>query len=195
MTKIYLIRHGETDYNKKGCYYGWTDCSLTELGIEQSVTLKSVFKDIEYDAILSSDLKRAVETALIINEGKMPIVDNRLRELNFGQWEGKSYQEVMTQYTERWNSWIEDWTNATPTEGESVLNMYNRISQFMEETLHKYKGKSIVIVSHNGTLRMLAAYLLGLSLEKIWCFGFDHGKYSLLEVSEGHCTIRCINNI
>lgn len=195
MTKIYLIRHGETDFNIKGCYYGWTDCGLTQVGIEQSKALQRVFKDIEYDVMVSSDLKRAIETALIINDGSKPVYDNRLRELNFGLWEGKSYQEVTAQYTEHWNLWIEDWANAAPTEGESVAAMYNRVSQFIEEALHKYKDKSIVIIGHNGTLRMLAAYLLGLPLEKIWCFSFDHGRYSLLNVEEGHCSIRYINNI
>ena len=196
MTKVYLVRHGETDYNKRGCYYGWTDCSLTVEGIEQSKTLRRSFESIQYDVILSSDLKRATETANIINRGsKELITDNRLRELNFGQWEGKNYQEIMIQYAEHWNLWVEDWENATPTGGESFSSMYNRTSECMDEILKIYKDKSIVIVSHNGSLRIIAAYLLGLTSEKSWCFSFDHGRYSLLEIHKGHCRIKGINNI
>ncbi|OGO77685.1 MAG: alpha-ribazole phosphatase [Clostridiales bacterium GWB2_37_7] len=195
MTKVYLIRHGETEYNQKGCYYGWTDCSLVRSGIEQAEALKRVFKDIKYDVMLTSDLKRAVETATIINDSKKLIIDSRLRELNFGQWEGKHYHEVMAQYTEHWNLWTEDWVNAIPTGGESIVEMYNRVSQYLEDALFTYKDKSIVIVSHKGTLRMIAVYLLGLPLEKMWCFDFDHGKYSLLEINEGHGSIKCMNNI
>jgi alpha-ribazole phosphatase len=196
MTKIYLVRHGETDYNKMGCYYGWTDCSLAQEGIEQSEALSKVFENIRYDVMLSSDLKRAVETANIINcRDKELLTDKRLRELNFGQWEGKSYQEVSTEYKEDWNLWIEDFENAAPTEGESFGNMNNRICEFMDEVLSLYKDKSVVIVSHNGSLRIIASYLLGLTLDKTWCFNFDHGKYSLLEINEGHCSIKGINNI
>jgi alpha-ribazole phosphatase len=195
MTRIYLIRHGETEYNQKGCYYGWTDCSLAKEGIEQAVNLKKAFQNIEYDVILSSDLKRAIETARTINDGKEPEMDVRLRELNFGKWEGLNYQDIMDQYTEHWNSWIADWVNATPTEGESVACMYSRITQYMKEILEQYQDKSIVIVSHLGTLRMIAVYLLGLSLDKMWCFSFEHGKFSLLEVQENHCSIKGFNNM
>ena len=196
MTSVYLVRHGETDYNKNRCYYGWTDCSLAQEGIEQSEVLRSTFFNIEYDVMISSDLKRAVETANIIKGStKELLIDKRLRELNFGKWEGKSYKEVETAYPDHWNLWIEDYENAAPTEGESFMTMYNRVSQCMDEMLDRYKDKSLVIVSHNGSLRVIAAYLLGLPLDKTWCFNFDHGKYSLLEVNEGHCHIKGINNI
>ena len=196
MIRIYLVRHGETDYNMKGCYYGWTDCSLAQEGIEQSEILRSAFEKIQYDVMLSSDLKRAVETANIINYSNKELkIDKRLRELNFGKWEGKSYNEVAAEYTEHWNLWVEDWENATPTEGESFVSMYNRICGYMDEILHLYEDKSIVVVGHNGSLRIIATYLLGLTLDKTWCFNFDHGKYSLFEVNEGHCSIKGINNI
>jgi alpha-ribazole phosphatase len=196
MTKLYLVRHGETEYNKKGCYYGWTDCSLTSEGIEQSEALREVFKQIEYEIILSSDLKRATETANIINCHAIELVtDHRLRELNFGKWEGKHYKEIIEEYCEHWNLWVEDWINAVPTDGESLISMNNRICEYMDEILAKYKDKSIVIVSHNGVLRIISAYLLGLPMEKIWCFNFDHGRYSLLEIKDEHCVIKSINNI
>ncbi|MDF2533550.1 MAG: putative phosphoglycerate mutase family protein [Clostridia bacterium] len=196
MIKVYLVRHGETEYNKKGCYYGWTDCGLAEEGIEQSKALGKTFKDIPYDVMLSSDLKRAIETANIINDDSVELkLDRRLRELNFGQWEGKSYKEVAIEYTEHWNLWVEDFENAEPTEGESFVSMCNRVCQCVDDILDEYRDKCIVIVGHNGSLRIIAAYLLGLTLDKTWSFNFDHGKYSLFEINEGHCSIRGINNI
>lgn len=196
MTKLYLVRHGETEYNKKGCYYGWTDCGLSLTGVEQAKNLGEVFQHIEYDVMISSDLKRAVETANIVNQDSKELhQDQRLRELNFGKWEGRYYKEVMAEHKEHWDAWVEDWINAKPTEGESVKVMHDRVCDFMEDLLNRYKEKNVVIVSHNGALRMIAAYLLGLPLDKIWCFDFDHGRYSLLEFQEGHCSIRYINNI
>jgi len=196
MTKLYLVRHGETEFNQKGCYYGWTDCSLTPNGIEQAAALKEAFKEIQYDTLISSDLKRALETARILSCGMKDLtVDQRLRELNFGEWEGKTYQEIMEQHKAHWDLWVEDWLNAKPTGGESIKEMYDRICRFVDDTLKKYENQSLVIVSHNGALRMIAVCLLGLSLDKMFCFNFDHGRYSLLEAYEEHCSIKCINNI
>ena len=85
-TEIYLIRHGETEMNVKGVYYGWTDCGLSEKGIQQAEDLADILQDVHFDAVISSSLSRAVETAAIVS-GHDPddiIKDDRLRELNFG---------------------------------------------------------------------------------------------------------------
>jgi alpha-ribazole phosphatase len=193
MTSVYLIRHGETEYNQRGCYYGWTDCSLTDRGIEQAKALRDVFEHIDYDIILCSDLKRAADTARIISDSKELVLDSRLREMNFGHWEGKSYVAIEKEYQEDWSLWLKDWKNSSPTAGESTMEMYSRICSFVAEILDKYKDKKIVIVGHNGSLRMIAVSLLGLPLEKLWSFSFEQGKYSLFEIVEGHCTIKYIN--
>ena len=194
MTRIYLIRHGETEYNQRGCYYGWTDCSLNEKGIIQGRALGKAFETIPLDAVVSSDLKRAVETASLLKDCRR-VLDHRLRELNFGFWEGKHHQEIMESYKEHWEQWASDWMHAAPTEGESFHSMYLRIKGCMEELLATYKDKNIAIVSHNGPLRIITAYLLELPLEKVWSFDFMQGRYSLLELWEDHCTIRAINII
>lgn len=194
MTRIYLIRHGETEMNQKGCYYGWTDCSLSELGISQAHSLKAAFEAIPIDVTVASDLKRAVETARIIRDDGI-ITDNRLRELNFGSWEGRHFRELMQQDEQRWSKWTADWIDAAPAEGESFRSMYKRVSCCMEDIIQSYRDKNIAIVGHNGSLRIIAAYLLQLPMEKIWCFSFDHGKYSLLELTDRHCSIRSINII
>lgn len=194
MIRLYLIRHGETEYNQKGCYYGWTDCGLTEKGILQAELLKEAFVGIELHQVLSSDLKRASETARRIKPME-PLLDSRLRELNFGHWEGLNYKEIMVQYPKDWAAWTEDWIHGTPTEGESLLSMWERINHCVEECLARYEDKNIAIVGHNGSLRIIAACLLGLTPEKQWCFDFEQGKYSLLEWQEGHCVIRRMNFI
>lgn len=196
MTKLYLVRHGETEYNKKGCYYGWTNCSLSAEGIQQGKELAHTFEGLEYDVVLSSDLKRAVETALLINSRSCEVLlDDRLRELHFGDWEGLGYQEIEQQYPKHWAKWTTDWINTTPPGGENLLSMSKRITAFMEDVLTRYEGKSIVLVSHKGCLQLIVTYLMRLPLEKVWCFDFEHGKYSILEMLDRHCTIRGINNI
>jgi alpha-ribazole phosphatase len=194
MIRFYLVRHGETEYNQKGCYYGWTDCGLSERGILQAEKLKEAFERIHIDQVICSDLKRAAETARRMLPIE-PLRDARLRELNFGHWEGLNYREIMEKYPTDWKAWTEDWIKGAPTEGESFLCMWERITACMEEGLEKYKDKSIAIVAHNGSLRIIASYLLGMAPEKQWCFDFEQGKYSLLEWQEGQCVIRNVNFI
>lgn len=195
MTKIYLVRHGETQLNQKGCYYGWTDCGLSEKGVQEAQCLGKSFERIKYDAIISSDLKRAFETAEILNTKKGPILeDKRLRELNFGLWEGLNHEQLQELYKEQWDRWTADWINTAPTEGESFLELYQRVTECMEELLNKYKDQTIVVVSHKGVLQIITTVLLKLPMDRIWCFSFEHGKYSLLEFHNDHGTILGLNN-
>ena len=95
MGKLILVRHGQTDMNVEGIYFGWLDPALNEKGREQGERAKEVLRKISYDNIYSSDLKRASETARLVNYLKKELVlDKRLRELNFGIFEGLSYEEI-----------------------------------------------------------------------------------------------------
>ena len=100
--KLYLVRHGQTDMNKEKLYYGWTDCPINEVGKKQAETLYGFFKNVEYHKVITSDLKRSVETAEIITKGKNIVFDKRtaFRELNFGLWEGKHYKTLKKEYPE-----------------------------------------------------------------------------------------------
>src|SRR5690625_4282145 len=96
MNNLYLIRHGETEYNKRKVYYGATDCELTALGREQARALAAAFHDIHLDLAIVSPLRRAQETADIILGKKTTLRESepRIREMNFGIWEGKYYKDL-----------------------------------------------------------------------------------------------------
>lgn len=196
MTELYLVRHGETELNVKGVYYGWTDCSLNEKGIRQAEALKEIFKDIVFDVVISSSLKRAVETASIIAACPVEdiILDERLRELHFGEWEGIHYSEIREKHKEDWERWGQDWKNTSPPSGESFRDMYNRVRESLNELLNKYKDKKILMVSHQGCLRIIPMILLKLNEEGYWSFTAEQGKYSLFQIDEkGHCIVRKVN--
>ncbi len=197
MTRLYLVRHGETELNKKGCYYGWTDCELTQNGVEQAELLHQSFQKIKLDVTISSDLKRAVNTASIVCDGKdiEILKDTRLRELNFGAWEGKHYTEIMQQYKENWEAWTRDWQNAAPIQGESFTEMCQKVCQCIDELIARYRDKEVLIVTHQGVLRIIITYLLNISMDKIWSFNFSQGTYSVLELNENNCVIQGINKL
>jgi alpha-ribazole phosphatase len=195
-TEIYLIRHGETELNTEGVYYGWTDCGLSEKGVMQAEDLADILQDVGFDAVISSSLIRTVITAVIVS-GFTPdeiIKDERLRELNFGDWEGMNHSEVGEKYKEAWENWSSDWKSAAPPKGESFMEMYSRVKNCIEAILKEYKGKRVLVVSHQGAMRIIPMILLGLPEEAYWSFTAEQGKYSHYEIDEkGYCIIRKIN--
>jgi alpha-ribazole phosphatase len=195
MTSIYLVRHGETELNRKGCYYGWTDCELSGVGEKQAMMLKNALKEVNFDVVISSDLKRAKDTAVIVKgEREIKILkDERLRELNFGEWEGRHYTVISKQYLKDWEAWIKDWQNTVLPKGESFTDMYARVRQCIDEILEKYKDKDILMVSHQGVLRIVMTYILGISAEKIWSFSFLQGKYSVLGLENNNWVVKGLN--
>lgn len=197
MTELYLIRHGETKLNEKGVYYGWTDCSLSEKGLQQAEELSDILQGVAFDVVVSSTLERAVTTAAIVS-GASPediICDERLKELNFGEWEGLHFSEVKQKHRDKWELWGRNWESEPTPSGESFGNMYGRVKDCMEEILDRYSGKRILIVSHQGSMRIIPLILLNLPLECYWSFTAEQGSYSHYEVDEkGLCIVRRINS-
>lgn len=196
-TEIYLVRHGETEMNIKGVYYGWTDVGLSEKGVMQAEDLYEILQDVHFDAVISSSLVRAVETASIVS-GYDPdeiIKDDRLRELNFGEWEGIHHRELKENHKEALEKWGSDWKNTSPPGGESFFEIYIRVKSSIEDIIKEYRGKRVLIVSHHGTMRIIPMVLLGLTEDAYWSFTAEQGRYSHYEINEdGRCIIRRINS-
>ena len=102
--KLYLVRHGETALNEKGCYYGKTDAVLSVRGIEQAKYLQHIFKEVSFDYVVASPLVRAYNTAqIIIEERKQQIFgDSRLMEQDFGIFEGLTYKQLKGKYPQEY---------------------------------------------------------------------------------------------
>lgn len=138
---IYIVRHGETDYNVEGRYGGRIDVELNAKGIEQAYALKKVLKDIKFDIVISSPLKRAYKTATIITETEITI-DDRIIERDNGELEGKLKQDCPTNI---------DFNNLNTGYGiESIIDFRKRIFNFLDEITKEYEGKNVLIVTHAG---------------------------------------------
>lgn len=200
MIRLYLVRHGETELNKSGVYYGSTDCSLSEVGMQESKRMGAALISKNIDVIIASDLKRTVETASIIKDiicskkDNLEIIkDSRLRELDFGKWESLHYKDVEADYPKEWKIFCEDWKNAEPPNGESFMDLYHRVDKALQEILRTWENKDILIVAHQGTLRVILSKLLCNSEGLYWNFTFSHGCYTQLEIINNHCNIIKIN--
>ncbi len=192
MTTYYFVRHGTTDFNGQGVYFGKTDSPLNVEGILQAKELGISLSEIHFDDIYTSPMKRCIDTARFITEMRKPHVHDELSELDFGRWEGLNFRQCSEKDPEEFRKWSADYRNTAPPEGEKYTEFYTRVRRFYEDVLIQKEG-TILIVAHKGVLQLLVSLLLSDSDGLFWNFNFHLGKYSILERYDGHCTINRLN--
>lgn len=192
MKRFYLVRHGATDYNGLGVYFGKTDCPLNVEGILQGKALGFALSDIRFDEIYTSPMKRCLDTVRFITKDKNPAVLKELMELDFGLWEGLDYNKCMEIYPEEFKRWSENYKKFAPPEGEVYMDFYQRVKAVCESRLMGQDG-SILIVAHKGVLQLLTSILLAGDDSLFWNFNFQLGKYSILEKDNDHGTLIRLN--
>lgn len=194
--KLYLMRHGETDLNLDGVYYGWTDCDINKKGIKQAIFGAQYFKKIPLDAVVSSDLLRAKHTAQIIAKEKELFVleEKSFREIHFGNWENKHFKFIEKNDTENWKAWCDDWENTSFPNGESFQNFYKRVIDGLYHLIKQYEHKTVLLVSHNGVLSAIFCELTGAGQKNFWKFKALQEAYSLISIENGSIVIEKINS-
>ena len=161
--KIYLIRHGQTDWNLEGKIQGRHDVSLNETGSKQAELLAMGMDKRPVVQIFSSRQKRALETAQAVGRRQhvaVTVIDG-LEEVEFGEWEGKTWDEISREYPEEFKVWCTEPAEIVPPGGESRPQIYRRIGNALKEILRRSRG-DIAIVSHGAAL----AYMVSIMLEK-----------------------------
>lgn len=197
--RFYFVRHAQTEYNLKNAYYGWADVGLTDEGRKQAQKLAALLKNVIWQEVWQSDLKRVRQTADILCGGKEVPVRRQFkefREMNFGRWEGLTYKEVTAFYKEDARAWARDWRGAAPTGGECFDAFYERAAGCFNRLIKECgdgDGK-ILVAAHNGTLRILFAEMLKLGAEGTWHFNFEQDAYSVVDYEYNNFTIRTINS-
>jgi len=163
-TTILLARHGETDWNAVGRWQGHTDRSLTERGRRQAAELADRLANVEIDAVYSSDLLRAVETAEpVAKRLGLPLQAlPELREVDVGTWAGLTRDEVAERFPEgfrRWSEWQTGWED-----GETYDEMGERVVGAILRLAGEQEGGRILVVSHGGAIRALHAAAAGIDI-------------------------------
>lgn len=160
--KLYIIRHGQTNWNRKGRIQGKTDIELNEEGIEQAKEARKILEEYPIDMIVSSTLKRARKTAEIINESKKVLIlfKEALEERGFGEFEGKTREEIQD---EVWTSEILDNYNLNKQyKGvETIQELCSRVWNLIDELKENYTDKNILLVTHGGVTRAISGYFDG----------------------------------
>lgn len=149
---IYLVRHGETDWNAEKKIQGHTDIALNQNGRKQAKELANTIAHLKIDKIISSDLLRARETAEIVNEeiNKRVSFDTRIKEVGFGLLEGIKIENITPKLWDTYN------LNPEVIEAESKEHVFERVKEFFDEL--QFSKDNILIVTHGGILRMIMYY-------------------------------------
>lgn len=196
MLSVYLLRHGETTYNADGNRYcGRTDASLTNKGIKQAVNVFNQLKDEKFDAVYSSPLSRACLTAQIATESKEVQTDQRLIEVDFGKWEGKTKEEFTAEDPMLWEAWVNDPASAKAGgTGEIGSQVIERVDAFFNEMLQKHANQTIVVVAHNGVNRLYMAHKLGMELKNYRRIFQENSAITFFELDDaGEITLKKLN--
>lgn len=170
MTEIIIIRHGETEWNKTGRFQGHSDVPLSAEGRTQAAALGKNLVVDHVDAIYASDLTRAMETAAPLAQrfGLEVISDPLLRELNFGAWEGRNFNDVNAENPNAMKNFYTDPEQADIPESEPFPEFQRRVAGRVREIVAHERGKRVVIVSHGASIRILLADLLSMPIRSIW---------------------------
>jgi alpha-ribazole phosphatase len=199
MTRVAFVRHGRAIVAENLCI-GHTDVPLSPEG---AASIKALATSARlHDArIVSSDLRRATESATIIaeaichperSEGSAVQHDARLREMDFGDWDGRSWADIERDDGERLHDWLNRWVDVAAPRGESAADVAGRATEWIAEVLPT-SGEPIIVVSHAGWIRAALCHLLGRDLAQMFEIPVDYARATIVDVTRAGSTIIAAN--
>lgn len=165
--KIYLIRHTSVNVPKGVCY-GQTDVPLSTTFEEEALAVKEQLSNISPDVVFTSPLTRCVRLARFCGFGDA-IQDNRLKELNFGDWEGRQWAEIDM------SVWKTDWINPPTPSGESFIQMYGRVVSFFNDLKEK-SYQSVAVFTHGGVINCAKVYFGQVDIQDAFMYTPQYGE-------------------
>ncbi len=196
MAAFYLVRHAITDWNEQQRFQGNSNISLNERGLAQAENLRLRFAAEELSACFASDLLRARETAegIIRDHELMLEAEPRLREINFGAWEGMTYAEIKDEYPDKVAAWEENWSETAPPEGERFGDFVSRIEDFYREFMQGLGQENVLLVAHGGSLQILLCMFLEIDPGKFWQFKMEPASVTSVQVYEAGAILNVLND-
>jgi alpha-ribazole phosphatase len=190
--RLWLVRHGLTEWNVQQRFCGHRDIPLSLQGRGQAHWLAERLQEEMISTIYTSDLVRARETAEIIAYQRTPAVHIRVsaawREIDFGEWEGLTYAQIAEQFKGKLD-FFTDPERYSPPNGESLAHMQQRVMNALATIAHSDDlpaPGNVVIVGHGGPLRILLCNLLGMPIQRQWQLRLDHGSLSAIDLLPVH---------
>ncbi|RXM53700.1 MULTISPECIES: alpha-ribazole phosphatase family protein [unclassified Chryseobacterium] len=182
--EIHLIRHTAVD-NPDNLCYGFAEMPLRK---EYQEDFNSLHLDENFDLVISSPAQRC---CLLAEHFKLNYsTDERLREMNFGNWELKKWREIPE---EEINPWYKDFIHVKASGGENLLEMQSRVLSFWNELVVKKDIEKVLIIAHAGVIRLILQSVLQFPLENMFSIQIDYGKKVIIEAKEDYFSIKKVN--
>jgi alpha-ribazole phosphatase len=193
--RLILIRHGEPERKAQGRCYGKLDVGLSEAGKRQVQGVANLLSSASLSRIYTSSRKRATESAEIIAAPyKTDIyIDHRLCEIDFGKFEGLTYDEVAARYPQEYQQWMEHPTEVQFPEGESFSMMQTRVRLAMKDILNRHRMQTVCIATHGGVNRIILADVLQIPPSNIFRLDQSYAGISIIDYYEQISIIRLLN--
>lgn len=196
-TRLILVRHGLTRSNEEYRLQGsGSDSGLSPRGKIQAEEIASCLTGERIGAIYSSDLTRAMETALIVaaSHGLTVVPEPRLRELNLGLWDGMLEKDIQERYAFELSRWQTNMTNESPPGGESFTQLAERVEEAWREIAAKHPQKAVVVIGHYFSLQAILCTALDLKPSDHMPFFLSPGSISELRVHQGKAILYLLND-
>lgn len=184
MTRLILIRHGQTDYNLAKRYCGLSDPPLNHKGIEQAKRLAVRLKGLGIDRVYSSALARAYDTAVLIFKNKTIKKSADLREMDFGIFDGLTRREIIKKRPSLYKSWIDNPLEVKIPGGEKPTQFRRRIRRYFSFILSRHPDETIAVVTHGGPIRVILCDALGYDMKMFLQIEQSVGALNIIEYSE-----------
>jgi len=195
MTSIYLVRHGQTAWNREEIFRGRTDVPLDETGLKQAGLVGEYFKGMKIHGVYSSPLARAWETAQ--NIAKMHLLEVQplvgIIDMSFGNWEGHSHQEIRKNDVETYRQWVESPHLVKLPGGEGLDEVRSRSMAALEGVIRSHPEKTIVLVSHRVINKVLICAILGIDNSHFWQISQDTTAINLIHYRNGKYILSLMN--
>jgi len=195
ITRVWLVRHGEPHPDIRGRCYGSTDAGLSDSGRAQAKQVGRALKDESLSIICTSPRARAWQTAAAIAEyHQCPVqMDERLREIDFGDLEGQRYEDIARLYPSLYRQWMEHPTTVQFPNGECFDDVRQRVLTATNGLLQRHRGETIAIVAHGGVNRIVLAEALGMPGENLFRIAQAYGARNLIQYIGDYPSVEVVN--
>ena len=193
--RLVLVRHAETDAAMQGRCYGTLDVALSAQGRRRAAELGAALAADPLAGVYSSPLERAVETAAPIAgaQGVEVVTVRDLREVDFGELEGLTFDEIRAGWAELYREWMERPADVRFPGGESFSDLRDRALPALADSRMRHAGEAVVVVTHGGVVRIALADVLRLDEDASFRFGLDYGGVSVVDWVNGSPVLRVVN--
>jgi alpha-ribazole phosphatase len=196
-TRLVLVRHGEPDESMCGRCYGRLDVPLSAAGLRRAAAVGEALRSHEIEAVYSSPLQRAFDTARAVASphGLEAVLREALRELDFGELEGMSHDEIASDYPELYRFWMEDPSTVRFPGGEALSDLRARVLPEVAEIRERHEGQSVAVVAHGGVVRVVLAEALELPDAAFFRLDQPYGAVSVVDWIEDVPVVRVVGAV